>query len=121
MAAHAAAASTLPAAELAALLQTAQAAAEAGAAVVQEALDKPRNIQFKGATDLVTECARASRGPHAQTTGTTSVHRSMLATREGGWGADGPPIRARAYTPPHPPRPPRRAARTSRARLPSWR
>ncbi len=30
------------------------------AQVVQEALDKPRNIQFKGVTDLVTDTDRAS-------------------------------------------------------------
>jgi len=30
-------------------------AAKAGAEVVTAALDKPRNIQFKGTTDLVTE------------------------------------------------------------------
>lgn len=30
------------------------------AQVVQEALDKPRNIHFKGVTDLVTDTDRAS-------------------------------------------------------------
>ena len=35
-------------------------AARAGAAVVMEAVDKPRNIQFKGATDLVTDTDKAA-------------------------------------------------------------
>mmetsp|Transcript_31429 Transcript_31429/g.70002 ORF Transcript_31429/g.70002 Transcript_31429/m.70002 type:complete len:160 (+) Transcript_31429:48-527(+) len=42
------------------LLAVAKKAAEAGAEVVMGALDKPRNIQFKGATDLVTETDKAS-------------------------------------------------------------
>lgn len=42
------------------LRQVAKRAAAAGAAVVSDALDKPRNITFKGATDLVTECADGS-------------------------------------------------------------
>lgn len=42
------------------LLQVAQIAAEKGAEVVREALDRPRNITFKGATDLVTETDKAS-------------------------------------------------------------
>lgn len=43
--------------------QTAKKAAAAGAAVVAAALDKPRNITFKGATDLVTECVAAVAAP----------------------------------------------------------
>ncbi|KAI3428298.1 hypothetical protein D9Q98_006677 [Chlorella vulgaris] len=43
------------------LMQVAQQAAEAGAKVVMEAVDKPRNIQFKGSTsDLVTDTDRSS-------------------------------------------------------------
>lgn len=42
------------------LLQVALKAAEAGADVVRAALDKPRTISFKGATDLVTETDGAS-------------------------------------------------------------
>ncbi|GIL82138.1 hypothetical protein Vretimale_7104 [Volvox reticuliferus] len=42
------------------LLEVAILAAEKGAAVVREALDRPRNISFKGATDLVTETDQAS-------------------------------------------------------------
>jgi myo-inositol-1(or 4)-monophosphatase len=42
-------------------MQVAQQAAEAGAKVVMEAVDKPRNIQFKGSTsDLVTDTDRSS-------------------------------------------------------------
>lgn len=42
------------------LLKVAIRAAEAGAAVVSAAVDKPRNIQFKGATDLVTDTDKGS-------------------------------------------------------------
>lgn len=42
------------------LQQVALQAAKTGAEVVQEALDKPRNIHFKGVTDLVTDTDRAS-------------------------------------------------------------
>ena len=42
------------------LQQVSQLAARAGAAVVYEALDKPRNVTLKGATDLVTETDTAS-------------------------------------------------------------
>ncbi|CAG9466087.1 unnamed protein product [Pedinophyceae sp. YPF-701] len=38
-----------------ALLEVAQRAAEAGGEVIWDAVDKPRNIEFKGATDLVTQ------------------------------------------------------------------
>eukprot|EP00271_Cylindrocystis_brebissonii_P018494 TRINITY_DN5260_c1_g1_i1.p1 TRINITY_DN5260_c1_g1~~TRINITY_DN5260_c1_g1_i1.p1 ORF type:complete len:404 (+),score=53.71 TRINITY_DN5260_c1_g1_i1:56-1213(+) len=37
------------------LLETAEAAARLGAAVILEAVDKPRNIVYKGASDLVTD------------------------------------------------------------------
>eukprot|EP00897_Mesotaenium_endlicherianum_P009415 jgi/Mesen1/8501/ME000480S07856 len=37
------------------LLAGAEAAAKKGAEVISEALDKPRNISYKGATDLVTD------------------------------------------------------------------
>ena len=39
-------------------------AADAGAAVVRAALDLPRNVQYKGEMDLVTECVapRAAGG-----------------------------------------------------------
>lgn len=42
------------------LLAVARKAAEAGAEVVMDAVDKPRNVQYKGATDLVTETDKAS-------------------------------------------------------------
>lgn len=42
------------------LQNVSQLAARAGAAVVYEALDKPRNVTLKGATDLVTETDTAS-------------------------------------------------------------
>ncbi|CAL8460782.1 g313 [Coccomyxa elongata] len=42
------------------LLEVAERAAKAGAAVVSERVDKPRNIEFKGATDLVTDTDKAS-------------------------------------------------------------
>ncbi|KAK9908842.1 hypothetical protein WJX75_003615 [Coccomyxa subellipsoidea] len=42
------------------LLEVAEHAAKAGAAVVSERVDKPRNIEFKGATDLVTDTDKAS-------------------------------------------------------------
>jgi myo-inositol-1(or 4)-monophosphatase len=42
------------------LLKVAQRAAEAGATIVRDAVDKPRNITFKGATDLVTDTDKAS-------------------------------------------------------------
>ncbi|KAL4442054.1 hypothetical protein ABPG77_011315 [Micractinium sp. CCAP 211/92] len=42
------------------LLEVAQQAAQAGAKIVMDAVDKPRNIQFKGATDLVTDTDTAS-------------------------------------------------------------
>lgn len=43
------------------LKQVALEAAETGAKIVQEALEKPRNIHFKGVTDLVTDTDRASQ------------------------------------------------------------
>ncbi|DBA95315.1 TPA: Phosphatase impl1, chloroplastic [Trebouxia sp. C0006] len=49
-----------PTEDFAALQQLALQAAKTGAEVVQEALDKPRNIHFKGVTDLVTDTDRAS-------------------------------------------------------------
>ncbi|DBA77449.1 TPA: Phosphatase impl1, chloroplastic, variant 3 [Trebouxia sp. C0004] len=53
--------STAPPTEyIASLQQLALQAAKTGAEVVQEALDKPRNIHFKGVTDLVTDTDRAS-------------------------------------------------------------
>lgn len=42
------------------LLSVVQQAAEAGAKVVMDAVDKPRNIQYKGVADLVTDTDRAS-------------------------------------------------------------
>nr|AEM89399.1 inositol monophosphatase [Chlamydomonas reinhardtii] len=42
------------------LMEVAILAAEKGAEVVREALDRPRSISFKGATDLVTETDKAS-------------------------------------------------------------
>lgn len=42
------------------LLAVAQRAAEAGAAVVLDRVDKPRSISYKGATDLVTDTDQAS-------------------------------------------------------------
>lgn len=42
------------------LQEVAELAARAGASVVHDALDKPRNISFKGATDLVTETDTSS-------------------------------------------------------------
>lgn len=42
------------------LLSVAHRAADAGAAIVLDAVDKPRNISFKGATDLVTDTDKAS-------------------------------------------------------------
>ncbi|GFH07592.1 inositol-1-monophosphatase [Haematococcus lacustris] len=42
------------------LLRVARAAADAGASVVTDALNKPRTVTFKGATDLVTETDKAS-------------------------------------------------------------
>ncbi|KAG2449231.1 hypothetical protein HYH02_005977 [Chlamydomonas schloesseri] len=42
------------------LMEVAIMAAEKGAEVVREALDRPRSISFKGATDLVTETDKAS-------------------------------------------------------------
>ena len=53
----AAAAVKVPNAEL---LTIAERAADAGAAIVADAVDKPRNISFKGATDLVTDTDKAS-------------------------------------------------------------
>ncbi|KAG7672711.1 hypothetical protein Ndes2526B_g08758 [Nannochloris sp. 'desiccata'] len=42
------------------LLAVAQRAADAGAAIILDAVDKPRNISYKGATDLVTDTDKAS-------------------------------------------------------------
>eukprot|EP00884_Botryococcus_braunii_P005618 jgi/Botrbrau1/15057/Bobra.118_2s0005.1 len=42
------------------LLEVAEKAAAAGKEIILEAVDKPRNIQFKGDTDLVTETDKAS-------------------------------------------------------------
>lgn len=42
------------------LLAVAERAADAGKAIVLDAVDKPRNISFKGATDLVTDTDKAS-------------------------------------------------------------
>ena len=42
------------------LLAVAQRAADAGAAIILDAVDKPRNITYKGATDLVTDTDKAS-------------------------------------------------------------
>ncbi|CAK0745527.1 Phosphatase impl1, chloroplastic [Coccomyxa viridis] len=42
------------------LLEVAERAAKAGAAVIAEKVDKPRDIEFKGATDLVTDTDKAS-------------------------------------------------------------
>ncbi|KAJ6805272.1 phosphatase IMPL1, chloroplastic [Iris pallida] len=48
---------SIPAAEL---LGVVELAAKAGAEVVMEAVDKPRNINYKGATDLVTDTDKMS-------------------------------------------------------------
>jgi myo-inositol-1(or 4)-monophosphatase len=42
------------------LLAVAERAADAGAAIILDAVDKPRNISYKGATDLVTDTDKAS-------------------------------------------------------------
>ncbi|KAK9819934.1 hypothetical protein WJX72_004094 [[Myrmecia] bisecta] len=49
-----------PASDYAGLLHAAEQAAAAGAKVVWEAADKPRNIMYKGTTDLVTETDKKS-------------------------------------------------------------
>jgi myo-inositol-1(or 4)-monophosphatase len=52
--------SAIPAAELAALRACALRAANAGAAVIELALDLPRNVMYKGALDLVTDTDKAA-------------------------------------------------------------
>jgi len=42
------------------LLAVAQRAADTGAAIILDAVDKPRNISYKGAADLVTDTDKAS-------------------------------------------------------------
>jgi hypothetical protein len=53
--------------DIAAMMAVAVKAADAGAEVVRAALDLPRNVQYKGALDLVTECVHAHAAPAACT------------------------------------------------------
>lgn len=62
-------------------------AARAGAALVREAVDKPRNIKFKGATDLVTETDTSSEAAILQIIQDAFPNHAILG-EEGGVSGD---------------------------------
>lgn len=65
-------------------------AAEAGAEVVRQALDRPRNVEFKGATDLVTETDRQSEAAVLTVLRQKCPHHAILG-EEGGLYDGGDP------------------------------
>lgn len=70
----------VPAAEL---LQVVEAAAKAGAEVVMEAVNKPRNINYKGVTDLVTDTDKLSESVILEVVGKNFKDHLILG-EEGG-------------------------------------
>mmetsp|Transcript_4872 Transcript_4872/g.31162 ORF Transcript_4872/g.31162 Transcript_4872/m.31162 type:complete len:346 (+) Transcript_4872:2660-3697(+) len=84
-------ASTIQASEDPAALQiVALEAAQAGAQVVRHALDRPRNIEFKGTTDLVTETDRQSEAAILAVLQNKCPHHAILG-EEGGLYDGGDP------------------------------
>lgn len=84
-------ASMVQASEDPAALQTvALEAAQAGAQVVRQALDRPRNIEFKGTTDLVTETDRQSEAAVLAVLQNKCPHHAILG-EEGGLYDGGDP------------------------------
>lgn len=62
-------------------------AADAGAAVVRAALDKPRNVQYKGALDLVTDTDKGSEEAVLAVVRAAFPHHAVLG-EEGGVSGD---------------------------------